>query len=68
MKYPEDDRASYEDCITDILLTHNITVEELLWHLLPEHTQFTALQWGLSDTPFRDEVWSYFSDKLKTKP
>lgn len=30
---------------------------------LPRHTQFIAYEWGMNDTVFRDEAYSFFMSK-----
>ena len=35
---------------------------EGIFNLLPEHDRDTALEWGTSDTPFKDNAYVYVMD------
>lgn len=66
------DVDSYTDCITNAYEDINRKVPHidrywLRYHFdhLPDHIRVTALQWGLSDTCFRDEVYEHVTELLR---
>jgi len=57
----------FHDVVVDIFSAEEeISMEILkaLFQQLPEHIQHIALEWGLSDTVFRDEAYAYIVSQL----
>ncbi len=59
--------ASFHDAINEVRYPADIlkyTVGELraAYDVLPDHIKFTALEWGLSDTEFRDSAYVWFKN------
>lgn len=44
------------------------TEEEIVrvWNALPDYIQDIAIQWGCSDTVFRDDMYEWLSENLRT--
>lgn len=54
---------SIHDAVVDVLDV-SITKEQAkeIFQMLPSHIQGTAISWGMSDTVFGDEVYSYVEE------
>ncbi len=50
--------ASFHDVMFEVL-GRSLSVDELkeVFNTLPDHVQFTAFEWGLGDTVFRDAAY-----------
>jgi hypothetical protein len=55
------------DVLVDALENKRYTDTQIekAFHLLPEHIQHIAFQWGSSDTVFRDEAYVYIMKNKK---
>ena len=58
------------DVIHDIIfeLTERIIDNDtcqFVWDNLPDEIQSTAIQWGTSDTVFRDNAYSYLKNEME---
>jgi hypothetical protein len=62
--YPKSDRPAFKDVLFD-LFDKKFSDEEEEQHFLnlPEDLKFLAYQWGLSDTEFKDGVWTFYKNK-----
>lgn len=65
--YPKTERDSFHDLLWDLFGIENIdeNTQEKYFMELPDSAKFTAYQWGLSDTCFRDEAWTFLKEKYK---
>jgi hypothetical protein len=62
--YPKSDRGSFHDTLHDLFgETFDEEQQEKYFMELPESAKFTAYEWGLSDTCFRDEAWTFLKEK-----
>lgn len=63
---------SFSDVLVDIELSNNLKVDTFdrrkAFDLLPDDMIFTALQWGLSDTEFREAAYKWFKDNYDRIP
>lgn len=59
--------GSFHDAITEATDVDNYTTKELkdIFLHLPFDIQILGLQWGLSDTPFRDEVYTHIMKAIQ---
>jgi hypothetical protein len=64
VEFPEHDWASFHDVVWDATGKEDWTNEQLkeLFLFLPRDIQHTAFQWGLSDTPFKDDAYVYLQE------
>lgn len=62
-EFSEHDFDCFHDCIIDACDKH-LNQEELIevWSMLPINIQCTALEYGMSDTVFRDEVFAFVEE------
>jgi Tfp pilus assembly protein PilN len=60
----QSEAGSFHDVVADVTGESSIPVEQLkmIFSRLPRHVQMTALQWGLSDTVFRDQAFVYLRE------
>jgi hypothetical protein len=59
------DLACFHDTIINVSNKH-LNQDELveIWRLLPIEIQVTAIQWGMSDTGFREDVYGWAEKNL----
>ncbi len=60
------------DCFHDVIFDstgEDLTQEELILKFseLPNEIKIIAIKWGMNDTVFRDEVYTYFNGKSNPK-
>ena len=56
----KDEIASFHDCVFEAIgKSRNEEELKLIFLSLPDSITITALEWGLSDTVFREEVYVY---------
>lgn len=62
----EGDVNSFHDAVFEAL-GKSLSKDRLmkLFDVLPEETKQTAYEWSLSDTPFRDEAYTYIKDNIR---
>ena len=63
----QEDLDHMHDVIYEVI-DREPTNEEILrvWENLPEGIRETAIQWGTSDTVFRDNMYEWLSENLRT--
>jgi len=69
MKFSKEQFKELEDggifCCDDIAMHWvDIDIRLNVFNSLPQETQGTAVAWGVSDTPFRDDVFVYLVKEL----
>jgi hypothetical protein len=63
----EDFNAMHDVILEALNLETEISDETIqsIWDRLPEHIQGTAIQWGSSDTVFRDNMYKWLEQNSK---
>ena len=59
------------DVLHDVILGatgygFNNTELQSIWDKLPDHIKATAIEWGTNDTVFRDNLYEYIQEEIKT--
>ena len=64
----QEDFDHMHDVIYDVLDIEPTNEQtQKLWDMLPEHIKGIAIQWGTSDTVFRDELHEWLQTYKNTK-
>lgn len=67
-KFDSYDWACFHDSILDACgKSYTQNKLEKLFEELPEHIRMTAIEWGMNDTVFGDQVYVHFEPKPKVK-
>lgn len=63
--FDKDDFAGFHDAIIDASDKH-LNQEELVevWNILPIEIKVIAIEWGMSDTVFRDKVYVWAEENI----
>lgn len=75
-EFPNTDHNAFHDVIVEVLsvLRHKHKIEEITFdmcshtydNILPRDMKFTAEQWGISDTEFRDNAYTFLKEYYET--
>jgi hypothetical protein len=64
----QDDFNHMYDVIYEVTDVEPTNAEmQAIWDELPDHIKGTAIEWGTSDTVFRDNLYKYLTDKKNGK-
>ncbi len=65
-EFCSNDFAGFHDAIIDATDKH-LNQEELIevWNILPTHIKTTAIEWGMQDTEFKDEVYVWSKENIE---
>jgi len=62
--YPKSDREGIQDTLYNLFgEIFDEEQQERYFMELPDSVKFIAYEWGLSDTCFRDEAWTFLKEK-----
>jgi hypothetical protein len=57
---------SFHDVILELTdISYSKETLKDMFRCLPKHVQHIAFEWGLSDTVFRNEAYSYINDEIE---
>ena len=62
VEFDQSDLDTLHDVIFNALGKEDLTNEQIIeyWNKLPEDIKLEAIEWGVSDTPTRDNMYEWF--------